>query len=371
LTAPKGSESLRRRSTCDKDTRRERTGILVKIMANSSMRPLSAAVVLLPLLLGACGGGGEGNDPPPLPPPTYTVGGTVSGLAGSGLTLQNNGGPGLQVAGGGNFAFPAALQGGAAYSVTVQSQPGSPTQTCAVANATGTVVTQNVTNVAVTCVTNTYSIGGTVSGLAGSGLVLKSALGGEVAISANGAFTLPSAVASGATYDVLVLARPAMPSQTCTVADGDGTIGATNITNVKVTCSTDAFSVGGTVTGLNGSGLILRINGASDLTIVANGAFAFPQTVLSGAAYNVTIVTQPSSPAQKCAVQNATGGVSGGNVSNVSITCTNIYGIGGTVTGLVGSGLVLRNAGGDDTPIPANGVFTFQTLLPPGSVYNV
>src|ERR1700681_4187479 len=44
----------------------------------------------LALLLVACGGGGGGNAGPP-PPATYTVGGTVTGLTGSGLVLQNGG----------------------------------------------------------------------------------------------------------------------------------------------------------------------------------------------------------------------------------------------------------------------------------------
>jgi hypothetical protein len=44
--------------------------------------------------------------------------------------------------------------------------------------------------------------------------------------------------------------------------------------------------------------------------------------------------------------------------------------VGGTVTGLVG-GLVLRNNGGDDLFITADGPFTFQTVIPAGSAYNV
>lgn len=77
----------------------------------------------------------------------------VSGLTGSGLVLQNNGSVNLGVAAPGAFSFPAGLRSGAAYSVTVATQPASPTQNCLVANGAGTVGNANVTNVAVSCST--------------------------------------------------------------------------------------------------------------------------------------------------------------------------------------------------------------------------
>ena len=85
----------------------------------------------------------------PPPPQTFTVGGSVSGLAGSGLVLQDNGGNDLSIAASGTFTFSTALASGAAFNVTVKTQPLSPTQTCAVGNATGTVGSANITNVAV------------------------------------------------------------------------------------------------------------------------------------------------------------------------------------------------------------------------------
>src|SRR5262245_52024947 len=51
------------------------------------------------------------------------------------------------------------------------------------------------------------------------------------------------------------------------------------------------FTVGGTVTGLAGTGLVLRLNGA-DLGISANGAFSFPGSLADGANYLVTIGSQ-------------------------------------------------------------------------------
>src|SRR4029453_16135984 len=154
-------------------------------------------VAALIVALAACGGGGYtfdplatntggnnapgapathtgGGDSAPTAPATYTTGGTVSGLTGSGLVLQNNGGDDLAISDNGSFVFTAPIASGAKYAVTVKSQPGSPTQTCTVNSGNGAVTNANVGNVAVICSTNAYTIGGTVSGLtAGSILVLQ------------------------------------------------------------------------------------------------------------------------------------------------------------------------------------------------------
>ncbi|MEP6546994.1 MAG: hypothetical protein ABJD53_05965 [Gammaproteobacteria bacterium] len=109
-----------------------------------------AKIAVLPLLLKlvtACSGAG-GSAAPMI---TYTVGGVVSGLGGTGLVLQINDGDSLAVAGPGAFTFPGGLGSGAAYSVTVSTQPASPSENCLVTNNSGTVGTTNVTNVTVQC----------------------------------------------------------------------------------------------------------------------------------------------------------------------------------------------------------------------------
>src|SRR4051794_22882588 len=102
-----------------------------------------AAAVCACVFLAAChgGGGGDGGGGGGAPPPvTYTVGGTVSGLSGSGLVLRNNTGNDLSVpAASGTFTFSTALASGAAYGVTVATQPTNPSQTCAVTGGSGTV----------------------------------------------------------------------------------------------------------------------------------------------------------------------------------------------------------------------------------------
>jgi len=131
------------------------------------------SVTFLALLMVGCGGGGSGggaSSPPP--PPTYMVGGTVSGLSGSGLVLSSDFGGDLPVSASGSFTFSTGLTDGSSFHVWVKRQPtSSPVLTCLVANGFGTIAAANVTNVAVTC--RTMIGGGTVSGLVGSGLVVQ------------------------------------------------------------------------------------------------------------------------------------------------------------------------------------------------------
>lgn len=112
-----------------------------------------AACVLL--MFAACGGGGSGGSgntptPPPPPTPTFTLGGTVSGLNGSGLVLASNGQT-LAVAANGPFTFATAIASGTAYNVTVATQPNGPAQNCLVTDGSGTVGSANVTTVTIAC----------------------------------------------------------------------------------------------------------------------------------------------------------------------------------------------------------------------------
>ena len=183
-------------------------------------------------LFSGCGGGGS----PTVKVVSYTIGGTLSGLTGKGLVLQNTGGNNLTVSANGPFTFSSPISSGSAYSVTVLTQPSSPAQICAVSNATG-MAGANVTNVQVVCTNVAYTIGGTVSGLAGTGLVLENNGGDNLSVTASGAFTFPTAVAPGSAYMATVATQPTNPAQLCTVASGTGTASA-NVTIIAVTCAT-------------------------------------------------------------------------------------------------------------------------------------
>ncbi len=307
--------------------------------------------------------------------PRYTIGGTVSGLGGNGLVLRDNGGDDLPVNADGTFTFATSIPDLTTYAVTVQTQPTSPSQTCTVRNGSGNLAGANVTNVAITCVTNRFTVGGTVSGLTGAGLVLQDNSGDNLAISRNGTFAFATPVASGATFAVTVLTQPSQPPQTCTVSGGTGTVGSSNISNVQITCTVNTFTIGGTVSGLAaGDSITLRDNGGDDLVQSANGSFTFATPVASGRPYAVTIVANPASPiSQTCTVTNGAGTVDGSNVTNVAVTCTtNVFTIGGTISGLAaGDSITLRDNGGDDLVRSANGSFTFPTPVASEQPYAV
>ena len=143
--------------------------------------------------------------------------------------------------------------------------------------------------------------------------------GDDLSVSANGSFTFATPVAGGAAYSVTVKTNPA--GQSCTVSNGTGTVGSANVTNVGISCTTNtggSFTVGGTVSGLSGT-VVLQDNGGDDLSVSANGSFTFATPVAGGAAYSVTVKTNPAG--QSCTVSNGTGTVSGANVTGVTVSC--------------------------------------------------
>src|SRR5262245_12089155 len=54
------------------------------------------------------------------------------------------------------------------------------------------------------------------------------------------------------------------------------------------------FSIGGSVAGLSGSGLVLQLNGSGNLPVAGDGAFVFAGLLPDGTAYAVTVASQPT-----------------------------------------------------------------------------
>ncbi len=183
------------------------------------------------LALAAC----DGSNKAPWRAPFVTIGGIATGLAGT-VTLQNNGGNNLAIAVDGPFTFTARFAPGAAYSVTVQTQPTG--QTCSIRNGFGTA-SGNVTSIALDCQSHP-TIGGTISGLSGT-VILQNNGGNSFSTAANGPFTFTASVAPGAAYSVSVQTQPA--GQTCSITNGSGTVSG-NVTDVAVLCETEvAFRI--------------------------------------------------------------------------------------------------------------------------------
>lgn len=81
---------------------------------------------------------------------------------------------------------------------------------------------------------------------------------------------------------------------------------------------TSTYSIGGTITGLTASGLVLQNNASDDLT-VASGATNFTFTTKVSGAYAVTVKTQPTGLA--CTVSSGSG-TAAANVTGISVSCS-------------------------------------------------
>ena len=155
----------------------------------------------LALLLAACGGAGSGAGSGGGGSSSDTIGGTISGLTASGLTLADGSQTVSPSANATSFTFPTAVASGTSYSVTVSAQPSG--ETCSVANGSGTI-SANVTNVQLACAANNLSgTAATGSPIAGATVTLVDSTGKQVTVqtAANGQYSLST---SGLTPPFLV-----------------------------------------------------------------------------------------------------------------------------------------------------------------------
>lgn len=226
----------------------------------------------------------------------------------------------------------------------------------------------------------TYTVSATVSGLTSTGLVLQLNAKSNLAVTTNGAARFSMPLASGSSYVVAVSTQPA--GQTCTVANGTGTVGSGNVTSPAVSCdsnSTPQYTVTVNVSGFaSGPTLVLQLNGLSQLAITGNGSATFTPLLGTGENYVVTVKSQPTPPPQQnCTIANGSGTIGTASITNVNVTCTTTYSVGVSVLGLAGTGFVVQLNGADDLPITINdngggaGSGTFSTQLASGATYTV
>lgn len=211
-------------------------------MKSSLIRP--ALALALAASLAACGGSDKAE---------FTVAGSVAKLAYDGLVLTN-GGVQLKVAppttadAPVRFAFPDKLEYGDTYDVQVLTHPAhqfcepvAPTDGL-YANNADTAGRLRTIDITIACRINEYTVGGTITGLTGAGLVLANGSTGGTYTAETPAtppsttpitYALPT-VKFGTTYGVTVSKQPA--GQVCTVVNPTGTMGDAAVTNVNVTC---------------------------------------------------------------------------------------------------------------------------------------
>ena len=129
----------------------------------------------------------------------------------------------------------------------------------------------------------TFTIGGAVTGLAGTGLVLRQETDGSELGPTNGPFTFGRGLVNGVSYDVRVTSQPIDPRQACTVTNGAGTINNANVVDVLVSCVTlppsgsldSSFGSGGMVTtGVPGGTLAMALQADGKIVVVGGKTLA-------------------------------------------------------------------------------------------------
>jgi len=349
--------------------------------------------------------------------PSFSVSGTVSGLSGT-VVLQDNGNDNLSVSANGSFTFATLLTNGAAYNVSVLTNPAG--QACSVSGGSGTVTAANVTGVSVTCVAEASGGGGSGSGSSGQlasdnfdrpngslgpewtnmsmgGLAIANdEVTGTSAGGNSGDIRTGEAYGSNQYSTVQVTSTPLTGTQwigpTVRAQDGgqDLYVGIYYWNNgspalMLFLLNNGSWSeLGAAATSALTAGTQLTLTAvASTLDFAENGTVVVSATdsTLTGGAPGIMAngtATAGNWAGGDAAASGSGGSTTGGTTSGGSITGgsttttspSGTYSVGGTVSGLSGT-LVLQDNGDDNLSVSANGSFTFATLLANGAGYNV
>ncbi len=133
------------------------------------------------------------------------------------------------------------------------------------------------------------------------------------------------------------------PNGACGTVEISGSHTSLSFTNRRIvssgdgwqwTLSANAWSIGGSVSGLGtGKTVTLRNDSGDEITVSADGSFTFPDGNIDTTTYSVTVATQPAG--QICTVGNGTGTATG-DVSNISISCSNVVAVPAAIPTLSG-----------------------------------
>jgi len=160
-------------------------------------------------------------------------------------------------------------------------------------------------------------LSGSISGLNRGGLVLTNKGKDLTLAAAATTFTFADLVANDSEFEILVKTNPV--GQVCTPSNNKGRANYYSYTQTIITCNTDLYTLGGTVTGLKGAGLVLA-NGSITVAVQDKATtFTFGKTVPNQLPYGVTVLAQPVG--QTCTVQNGAGIMPIGDKNDVIINC--------------------------------------------------
>jgi 6-phosphogluconolactonase (cycloisomerase 2 family) len=171
-------------------------------------------------------------------------------MVGSGMVLQNNGGDDLSISANSSFSFAMQLTDGAAYSVTVKTQPTNPSQTCTVSNGSATVNGARVVSVVVNCVTGPTSVAVDPSGKFAYATNTNGTISAYTINQTTGALTAGTAVAAG-TYPSSITVDPSgkfayvanMGDNTISTYTIDPTYGTLTVLGTAVAAGTSPSSI--------------------------------------------------------------------------------------------------------------------------------
>jgi hypothetical protein len=213
-----------------------------------------------------------------------------------------------------------------------------------------------------------YAVHVSVTSLAGTGLQVQLNAGETITIDeAAGTGDFTTKLAYGAAVAVRIAAQPQHLSQICTLGSFPSTVSGADV-NVPITCSTNSFSVGGLVNGLTASGLMVT-DGSTTTTLNAT-ATSYQFLELDGTSYDIEIAGQPTG--ETCVITKNMGKLDGASVNDATITCgTTLYGLGGTISGLTGAGLMITDGIDTASPLTGDTTFSFPTKLPDGATYQI
>jgi hypothetical protein len=198
----------------------------------------SAAALALALALSACGGKSSFD----ITGTFIDAQGNLKPLANPGLVLANGGDTLAVPVGATSFKFANSISYGTEYNILVQKQPDH--MTCNILGGSGSAGRLLSIAATVNCAQNSYTIGGTATGITGDATVTlaNGSTGGTVTLTKDTpTFTFSNPVFDGQSYGVTVYAITAdttTPANlACTVANGTDVMGTAPRTNIVVTCA--------------------------------------------------------------------------------------------------------------------------------------
>ena len=297
------------------------------------------------------------------PPPTYNISGAVSGATLSGVTINLTGAATATATtdANGNFSFTGRANG--TYTVI-------PVKTGYIFNPVSMVVVvsgasvTDANSVATTYGGSTYSISGTVTGAASSGvtITLSGANTGSVVTGIGGTYAIAGLVPGSYT------ATPSLTGFTFSPTSTAITITSANSTgnNFVATALQVPHSISGTITalGLPLSGVNITVTGKATATATTNTSGVFNVTGLYDGDYTVT----PSKSRYTFSPVSLAATVSGADLAGKDFTANPIpqdtYTISGTVSGAVLSGVTISLSGSDtgSTITNTSGNYSFSGI---------